>query len=577
MHQRFAPLLAFLACFLLGQCVSQKPVLKYPYSPKKSAVSSNAMVVSAHPLATEVGLSILKKGGNAVDASVAVHLALAVVYPQAGNIGGGGFFVYREKDGHTATLDFREKAPGLATMNMYLDCTKRDSPVVKDLSTLGFLAAGVPGTVDGLVQQHAAYGRLPWKDLVQPAYLLAKNGFKISKQEADNLNEEKADFEKANRNRPSAFVKQEKWQPGDFLKQPALATTLARIRDGGRAGFYSGPTARDIAREMREMGGIITEKDLAEYHAVWRNPLIFNYKDLKIVSMPPPSSGGIALAQLFKMVEPFDLKKMGFQSKAAVHLMVEAERRVYADRATHLGDPDVWDVPTDRLLDPGYLKNRMADFSESRATPSSSIKAGDISNQKKEHEQTTHFSIVDAEGNAVSVTTTLNDSYGSHAVVAEAGFILNNEMDDFSVKPGVPNIYGLIGGEANAIAPGKRMLSSMTPAIVERGGKLWMVVGTPGGSTIITSVFQTILDVYEWNMTAPEAVAAPRFHHQWVPDEIFVEDRAVEETVRQPLRSMGHTIKPRGPIGRVECILIKPDGQLEGGADPRGDDAADGF
>ncbi len=576
MNQRFTISLAAIVLLLFGQCHLSKNNSSYPYQFQKSATADRAMVISAHPLASEIGLKIMQKGGNAVDASVAVHLALAVVYPQAGNIGGGGFFVYRGKNGETATLDFREKAPALASKNMYLDCTKRDSPVIKNLSTLGFLAAGVPGTIDGLVQQHAAYGHLAWRELVEPARLLAKNGFKITQQEADNLNHIKPILAEANRGRDLPFVKNTAWLPGDLLVQSALAATLERVRDRGRAGFYSGETAEIIAREMREMGGIISEKDLANYHAIWRNPVIFNYKDLNIISMPPPSSGGIALAQLMKFVEPYDLKKMGFQSAETVHLMVEAERRVYADRSVHLGDPDFWAVPTEKLLNEKYLENRMSDFSAKKATPSSAIAAGNFST-KKDHEQTTHFSIVDPEGTAVSVTTTLNDSYGSHAVVAGAGFILNNEMDDFSVKPGVSNIYGLVGGAANAIEPGKRMLSSMTPAIVERGGKLWMVVGTPGGSTIITSVFQTILNVREWEKSPADAVAAPRFHSQWLPDLIFVEENAVEETVRETLRGMGHKIEKRGPMGRVECILVRGDGRLEGGADVRGDDHAVGF
>lgn len=534
-------------------------------------VADTAMVVSAHPLASEVGAAIMRRGGNAVDASIATQFALAVVYPAAGNIGGGGFMLLRTRDGQVASLDYREKAPAAATTNMYLDSAGQ---VIAGLSENGHLACGIPGTVAGLYEAHQRYGRMPWAELVQPAIDLALKGFVLTAKEAAGLHELQADLKKYNTVPPTFFLR-DNWRAGDSIRIADLGHVLERIRDKGPAGFYEGPTADAIIAEMQRGRGIITYEDLRNYKPSWRKPVTGVYKEYKIISMPPPSSGGIALIQLLKSVEHYPLRTWGHNAPRTVHLMTEAERRAYADRAVHLGDPDFYDVPTEQLIDEGYIRRRMETFDADHATPSRDVQEGKF--QKRESEQTTHLSVVDAEGNAVSVTTTLNDSYGSKVIVAGAGFLLNNEMDDFSVKPGVPNMYGAIGGEANKIEAGKRMLSSMTPTILEKHGKLFMVVGTPGGTTIITSVFQTILNVIEHNMTMQEAVNARRFHSQWLPDVIFPEEGAFDTPTEQQLQRMGHTLKSRSSIGRVDAILVLPDGKLEGGADPRGDDAARGF
>lgn len=535
----------------------------------KTQGSRNGMVVSAHPEASKAGVEIMKQGGNAVDAAVAVQFALAVVYPSAGNIGGGGFMVYRSKTGQTATLDYREKAPAGASRDMYLDAAGNPIP---GKSLRGHLASGVPGSVDGMVQAHKKYGKLSWKQVVQPAVDLAEKGFILSADQASDLNRAKANFSKYNE--VSAFVKNEEWKAGEKLIQPELANTLKLIRDKGRAGFYEGSVAEMLTAEMKRGAGLISKEDLKNYHSVWRTPVTGSYKGYKIITMPPPSSGGIALVQLLGSVEKFPLRKWGFNSDSTIQVMVEAERRVYADRATHLGDPDFYKVPQKQLLESPYILSRMNNFNWAKATPSSEISAGKLT--PKESEETTHFSITDREGNAVSITTTLNGSYGSLVIVKNAGFFMNNEMDDFSSKAGVPNMYGLVGGDANAIAPNKRMLSSMTPTIIEKGGKLFMVVGTPGGSTIITSVFQTILNVIEFDKTMQDAVAAPRFHHQWLPDEVSMESKRLDNPLKENLKNKGYKITERGSIGRVDAILVTPQG-YQGGADPRGDDTAAGW
>jgi gamma-glutamyltranspeptidase / glutathione hydrolase len=543
------------------------------YNINKSVFAKKAMVVSAHPLASKIGTEILKMGGNAVDAAIAVQFALAVVYPQAGNIGGGGFMVLRNADGETNTLDYREIAPAAASHDMYLD---KNGNVIAGLSLNGHLAAGIPGSVDGMYESFLKYSKIKnWRKLVNPAFRLAKMGFKITKQEADNLNELQNDFKKYNTTAP-VFVRAIPWKEGDLLIQNDLAKTLKAIRNQGKKGFYEGEVAAKIVAEMQKGGGIITFNDLKNYRSKWRKPLISSYRGHEIIGMPPPSSGGIALTQILKMLENYPMSKFGFHSTSAVHAVIEAERRVYADRATHLGDPDFYNVPVDNLLNDKYLRNRYLTIDMTKASKSADIKAGDFSG--KQSEQTTHLSVVDQNGNAVSVTTTLNNSYGSKTVVAGAGFILNDEMDDFSVKPGASNLYGLVGGEANAIQPGKKMLSSMTPSILTKNGKLFMVVGTPGGSTIITSVLQTIMNVIDFNMTATQATHAPRFHHQWLPDVVYIERSGrLPETTITELSAMGHEFKERGYIGRVETILVQPDGSLEGAADKRGDDDAEGW
>ncbi|HEY0668880.1 MAG TPA: gamma-glutamyltransferase [Sphingobacteriaceae bacterium] len=538
---------------------------------KRDDSYQKGMVVSAHPQASLTGLNILKKGGNAIDAAVAVQFALAVVYPNAGNIGGGGFLVYRSSKGEINALDYREKAPGLAKENMYLD---RNGNVVKERSLYGHLAAGVPGTVDGMANAHKKYGKLSWEEVIEPAIKLAEKGFKLTSMQAQELNAHKDDFIKFNPD-GTAFIKSSgNWKSGELLVQAELANTLKLIKTKGRDGFYQGEVAKYITEEMKKGRGLITEKDLSEYQSVWRKPITGHYKNYKIITMPPPSSGGIALVQLLQSVQPYPLKRWGFNTDSTVQLIVEAERRVYADRAIYMGDPDFVKVPTNLLLRPSYQKARLSSFSWNEATPSSEVNTGVLS--EKESEETTHFSIVDSEGNAVSVTTTLNGSYGSLVVVQKAGFILNNEMDDFSVKPGSPNMYGLVGGEANSIKPGKRMLSSMTPTILEKDNELFMVVGTPGGSTIITSVFQTILNVIEFDKPIQNAVSSKRFHHQWLPDVIYIEKGALDSVTITNLQKKGYKFIPRPPIGRVDAIL-KTERGYQGGADPRGDDISMGW
>jgi gamma-glutamyltranspeptidase/glutathione hydrolase len=545
-------------------------LVPFPYQINKEVISDTAMVVTAHPLATKVGLDILKKGGNAIDAAVAVQFALAVVYPQAGNIGGGGFLIYRDAKGKkTLALDFREKAPAAAAEKMFQDSLGN---VQANKSRYGALACGVPGTVDGMWEAQFYHGRLSWGEVVTPAIELADKGFQITEQEAQNLNAERLTFVR-NSSLSPAFVKYQNWQAGDWLIQKDLAQTLRRIAGDGRNGFYSGATATLIVKEMEKKGGLITLDDLKSYKSVWRTPLEFDWKDMHIITMPPPSSGGIILRQLLGMISDFPLKTYGFHSPQAVHLMAEAERRAFADRAEHMGDPDFWKVPVKTLTDPIYIKARMADFKADTASNSAAIIAGAI----KESEETTHYCIVDREGNAVSVTTTLNDSYGSRTVVANAGFILNNEMDDFSAKPGAANLYGAVGGKANAIAPGKRPLSSMTPTIVTKNDKNWLILGTPGGTTIPTSVFQVMVNVAEFGMSLPDAIQNKRFHHQWKPNHISAEEGCFSEETQSKLEKLGHQINYRGPIGRVESIIRLPNGKWQGVADQRGDDAAAGY
>jgi len=454
---------------------------------------------------------------------------------------------------------------------MYLDSAGNPIP---DMSLYTHKASGVPGSVDGMIEAHNKYGKLKWADLVQPAIDLAAGGFKVTAKLAEGLNESQGIFKKLNPGK-SYMLKDTPWKEGDLLVQTDLAKTLQLIRDKGRAGFYEGEVADEMVAEMKDGEGIITKADLENYHAIWRKPIIGKYKNYTIITMPPPSSGGIALVQLLKSVEKYPLQRWGYNQDSTVQLMVEAERRVYADRSKYLGDPDFYKVPVDSLLNPAYIAQRMQNFNWNAATPSTAIQPGTFIGY--ESNQTTHYCVVDRDGNAVSITTTLNDSFGSKIFVKGAGFLLNNEMDDFSEKPGVPNMYGLVGGKANSIQPGKRMLSSMTPTIVEKDGKLFMVVGTPGGSTIITSVFQTILNAIEFNMDMQQAVAAKRFHSQWLPDEVDVEAGAIDSITRQKLQRKGYKIVDHKPIGRVDAILKTKWGYYEGGADPRGDDTKLGW
>jgi gamma-glutamyltranspeptidase/glutathione hydrolase len=533
-------------------------------------IAENAMVVSAHPLATQVGVEIMKKGGTAVDAAIAVHFALAVVLPAAGNIGGGGFVVYRNKEGKFFTLDYREKAPLLATEKMYLDSSGQ---VVPTASLYGSLASGVPGSVDGMVKLHERFGHLSWKELLEPAIQLAQNGFELTEKEANGLNSIQDKLRELNTVLPENLLK-DRWEKGDSVYYADLANTLERIALSGCAGFYEGETARLIVEEMQRGFGLIAYEDLKNYTAIWRDPIQFSYQNYTITSMGPPSSGGISLAELLNMSDNFPLRRWGISSMKTVHAMAEMEKLVFADRAEYLGDPDFVDIPTDKLVSQSYAKERAASIGSKRAKKADEIHAGQFI---PEHEQTTHFSIVDQYGNAVSCTTTLNGGYGNMVVVGGAGFFLNNQMDDFSVNPGSPNMYGLVGGAANAIEPGKRMLSSMTPTIVEKNGQLFMVVGTPGGSTIITSVFQTIINVIEFGMNMQGAVDYKRFHHQWKPDILFYEAGRFDSLEIHHLNKLGHELQERSPIGRVDAILVREDGQLEGAADGRGDDTALGF
>ncbi len=537
--------------------------------PNEGLISKNAMVVSAREEASRIGVEILKKGGNAFDAMMATELALAVSYPSAGNIGGGGFMVYRKSNGKTGALDYRERAPINSTRDMYLD---QNNNIIEGLSMIGGLSVGIPGTIAGIFEAHEKFGTLTIEEIITPVIDLAKNGVIVTENQMNRINENRKYFQLVNK---SQILFDNNFQKNDSIKNPKLAATLEKIMINGKDEFYKGETAKKLVKFISENGGIITMEDLEVYEPVWRDPVVFNYDELKIISMSPPSSGGICINQIFKMIEPYNLKSYGHNSTDYIKLLVEAERRSFADRSHFLGDPDFVSIPTEKLTNEDYLNNRMIDFSFKTPTDSDDIGYGNI--EISESNETTHYSIVDQFGNAIAVTTTLNGTFGSKLYSDELGFFLNNEMDDFSSKPGYPNMYGLIGGEANKIEPKKRMLSSMTPTIVEKGGDLYMTLGTPGGSTIITSVVQTILNVHEFEMTMNEAVNSPRFHHQWKPDSIRIELDYFDKKVKEQLIKSGYKLNDKGAIGRVDGILVRADKMLEGGADKRGDDTAIGF
>jgi len=529
----------------------------------------DGMVSSADEYASQVGIEILKKGGNAIDAAVAVGFTLAVTYPGAGNIGGGGFMLIHLKDGRDISIDYREKAPISAFKDMYLDS---NGNVVDGLSTVGHLAGGVPGSVAGLLYALEKYGTMSRQEVMAYAISYAEDGFKIHKRLAENLNSQQKEFQKF----PSTMeIFGGKFKEGDLLIQTDLANTLKRISEQGKDGFYKGETADFISEEMRTGYGIVTKTDLEQYEAVERTPLKGTYNGYEIISMPPPSSGGICLLYLLNILENYDLKSFGYNSFAKVNILTEAMRRVYADRSKYMGDPDYFQVPVDVLISKSYAKQRMNDFELSKAGNSKDIQPGSIS--KKESDQTTQYSIVDKEGNLVSTTTTLNDNFGSKLVIKGAGFFWNNEMDDFSSKPGYPNFYGLVGSEANSIEPRKRMLSSMTPTIILKDNKPFMIVGSPGGGRIITSVLQTIINVIDFDMSIKDAIDAPRFHHQWLPDEIQIEKDVFDKDMKDALKVMGYTLKEIPEFGRVEGILFNEDGSFTGHSDRRGYGKAIGY
>ena len=539
----------------------------YQFETIKEKLFTHAAVTSAHPLASMVGAAIMQDGGNAFDAAIAVHFALAVVHPSAGNIGGGGFLLARTNKGKLIGLDFREAAPAIASRDMYLD--EKGNPITSK-SLEGPLASGIPGSVSGMFNAHI-YAKLPMAQLMEPAIELAQYGFVLTEKEAGSLNSVRDELLKLS-SAPSAYTKNTKWKKGDTIFQPELAATLRRIQINGLTGFYEGVTADLIVKEMVNGSGIISTTDLKNYQTKKRAPIEFDYKKHHVISFAPPSSGGILIAQMMKMISPYDIASMGYQSPEAVGLMVESQRLAYADRAEHMGDPDFWKVPTRTLISDAYAKQRMQDYTPGVAGNSKNTIAG----QAKESEQTTHYSVIDKEGNMVAITTTLNGSYGNKTVVAGAGFLLNNEMDDFSVKPGVPNMFGALGGEANAIAPGKRMLSSMTPTLVTVNNKAYLTIGSPGGTTIPNQIYEGLINMIDFKMSLKQSIDASRFHHQWIPDQIQVEADFPDATI-QALKKQGYKVNQRGYFGRMDGIRILPNGKIEAAGDKRGDDSVAGY
>jgi len=539
----------------------------YQYVVVKEKSFDNGAVTSAHPLASMVGAAMMQEGGNAFDAAIATQLSLAVVFPGAGNIGGGGFMLARKVNGELIGIDYREAAPASASRDMYLDA--KGNPI-DEKSTAGTSASGIPGSIAGMISTHA-YAKLPFAKLIQPAIEFAEFGYVISEREANGLNAERANFIKHS-SAPSAFTQKKDWKAGDTLIQLELAATLKRIQAKGLAGFYEGLTAEYIVKEMQHSGGYISMEDLKNYKPKYRKPIEFDYRGHHVISFAPPSSGGILIAQMMQMIAPFNLQKMGLNTLASVNLMVESQRRAYADRAEHMGDPDYWKVPTKTLISNSYAQARMSDYKEGIAGSSKNTVAG-LAHESKE---TTHLSVIDKEGNMVAITTTLNDTYGNKTIVAGAGFLLNNEMDDFSIKPGVPNMYGALGGEANSIQPGKRMLSSMTPTLVTVKGKPYISIGTPGGTTIPNQVYEGLVNIIDHKMTIKQAIDATRFHHQWIPDLIALEDDFPED-IEKGLKNMGYKTIRDGQFGRMDGILISNNGKRMAAGDKRGDDSVAGY
>jgi gamma-glutamyltranspeptidase/glutathione hydrolase len=575
MKQKFQVFcLLVLALFQLSNSGSAQQFFKqhpqinpYQYTVVKEQSFQKAAVTSAHPLASMVGAAIMKDGGNAFDAAIAVQFSLAVVFPGAGNIGGGGFLLSRNKAGVLMGIDFREAAPSKASRDMYLD--EKGNPI-DGMSKLGASAAGVPGSVAGMFSAHS-FAKLPMKTLLQPAYELAAGGFVITESEARSLNGERKSFIKYSA-QASAFTRKENWKAGDTLYQPELAATILRIQQNGKAGFYEGETAAMIVEEMKNSQGVISLEDLKMYTPKFRKPIEFDYRGHHIISFAPPSSGGILIAQMMQMIAPYPVSVMGANTFESVSLMVEAQRRAYADRAEHMGDPDFWKVPTKTLTSNAYAQERMKDYQPGVAGNSKMIQAG----VAKESEETTHFSVIDEAGNMVAVTTTLNGGYGNKTIVGGAGFLLNNEMDDFSVKPGVPNMYGALGGEANSIQPGKRMLSSMTPTLILKNNLPYITIGSPGGTTIPNQIYEGLVNIIDHNMSLKAAVDAPRFHHQHIPDNINVEADFPEKTINA-LKEKGYIVNKRYAFGRMDGIMILPNGNRVAAGDKRGDDSVAGY